>query len=155
MKSETMKKPKTKEIVYLEDDDGGTVPVLKECLDLVHDVRRIIKKNLDVFANTHARGFIEPMSHSMLYGCRAQDVMMTFDERKVGVYFLYDTVSARKAGKVPGAEGYNELAPDSMIVYVFDERGINIVETYLYSWITKQWTDASDFASTTHLFPLI
>lgn len=154
MKSETIKKPKTKEIVYLEDE-GRTVPVLKECLDLVHDVRRIIKKNLDVFANTHARGFIEPMSHSMLYGCRAQDVMMTFDERKVGVHFLYDTVSARKAGKVLGAEGYNELAPDSMIVYVFDERGINIVETYLYSWITKQWTDASDFASTTHLFPLI
>ena len=154
MKSETMKKPKTKEIVYLEDE-GRTVPVLKECLDLVHDVRRIIKKNLDVFANTHARGFIEPMSHSMLYGCRAQDVMLTFDDRKVGVHFLYDTVSARKAGKVPGAEGYNELAPDSMIVYVFDERGINIVETYLYSWITKQWTDASDFASTTHLFPLV
>lgn len=43
MKSETMKKPKTKEIVYLEDE-GRTVPVLKECLDLVHDVRRIIKK---------------------------------------------------------------------------------------------------------------
>ena len=58
MKSETIKKHKTKEIVYLEDD-GRTVPVLKECLDLVHDVRRIIKKNLDVFANTHARGFID------------------------------------------------------------------------------------------------
>lgn len=154
MKSETMKKNKTKEIVYLEDD-GRTVPILKECLDLVHDVRRIIKKNLDVFADTHARGFIEPMSHSMLYGCRAQDVMLTFDDRKVGVHFLYDTVSARKAGKVPGAEGYNELSPDSMIVYVFDEHGISITETYLYSWITKKWTDASDFASTTHLFPLI
>ena len=151
MKSETIKK--TKEIVYLEDD-GRTVPILKECLDLVHDVRRIIKKNLDVFADTHARGFIEPMSHSMLYGCRAQDVMLTFDDRKVGVHFLYDTVSARKAGKVPGAEGYNELSPDSMIVYVFDEHGISITETYLYSWITKKWTDASDFASTTHLFPL-
>lgn len=151
MKSETIKK--TKEIVYLEDN-GITVPILKECLDLVHDVRRIIKKNLDVFADTHARGFIEPMSRSMLYGCRAQDVMLTFDDRKVGVHFLYDTVSARKAGKVPGAEGYNELAPDSMIVYVFDEHGISITETYLYSWITKQWTDASDFASTTHLFSL-
>ena len=34
MKSETIKKHKTKEIVYLEDD-GRTVPVLKECLDKI------------------------------------------------------------------------------------------------------------------------
>lgn len=159
MKSEAIKfnqkKLKTKEIVYIDGEEGRKVPVLKESLDLIQDVKKIIKKNLDVFANTHAKGFVEPMMHSMLYGCRAQDVMLTFDDRKVGVHFLYDTVSARKAGKIPGTEGYNELAPDSMIVYAFDEYGIGITETYLYSWITKKWTDASDFASTMHLFSLI
>lgn len=142
----------TKEIIYLPNKNGNTIPVLKETVDMIQGIKKILRENIDILSHSkHATAVqIGPMANDMLFGRRAKDLTIMFDERQVNVQFLYDTVAGQKAGKTSISESYDYLAPDSMIVYVLDEFGISVAETYLYSWITKELTDASNFASITY-----
>lgn len=138
-----------KEIIYLPNKNGDTIPVLKETVDMIKGIKKILRENIDILSQSkHATAIqIDQMTNDMLFGRRAKDLTIMFDERQVNVQFLYDTVAGQKAGKTSISEGYDYLAPDSMIVYVLDEFGISVTEAYLYSWITKELTDASGFAS--------
>lgn len=132
----------------------------QKTLELLYNIKKIIKDNLNVVSDAKTVKILNPeyIREADIYNFRIDIIRMQFDNQKIGIKLLYDTVARRQAGKALGSKGYDFLSPDSMIVYVLEDLddkytvGPVATSAYLYSWFSESWIDASDFAISARTF---
>lgn len=132
----------------------------QKTLDLLYNVKKIVKNNLGIVSDAKDVKILNPgqLKEEEMLRIPFDIIRMQFDDQKIGISFLYDTVARRRAGKAFGSKNYDPMSPDSMIVYVLEDLddkwtiGPVATSAYLYSWISGLWIDASDFARSACMF---